>query len=87
MLGPLGGSGSPGEVVEEKRPLGLLLDDNQSLSGTGDRTGFVGETGLMIGGMGWKVLFRPVEEVRGGIAFGEGNESLFETKSTSATIL
>lgn len=70
-----------------KAPLGFLVEDIQLLSGTGDKTGFVGETGLTIGGTGWKVVLRPVEEIRGGIVFGDGNESLFETPSTSVTIL
>lgn len=68
-------------------PLGFLVDDIQLLSGTGDKTGFVGETGLTMGGMVWKVVLRPVEETRGGIAFGDGKESLFGFPSTSVTIL
>ena len=73
-------------MVEGNGPLGFLFDDNQLLSGTGDRTGFVGETGLTMGGIGWKVLYKPVEEVRGGIALGEGNESRLETPSISVTM-
>ncbi len=40
----------------EKGPLGFLVEDSQLLSGTGESTGLVGETGLAIGGIGWKML-------------------------------
>lgn len=52
-----GGSDAGGlveEEEEEKIPLIFCFPAIQSLSGTGDRTGFVGETGLTIGDMGWK---------------------------------
>lgn len=50
-LGGWGGS-DPSGLVEEKGPLGFLVDDSQLLSGTGDSTGLVGETGLTMGGIG-----------------------------------
>ena len=54
-----GGSGPLGiEVV-----CSLLLGDIQSASDTGLKTGFAAAT---------KPVFRPVELVRGGMAFGEG---------------
>ena len=55
----------------------LLFDDIQSLSGTGVRTGFAGERL-------WNKLLAPVEDVLGGIAFGEGKESRLVAGSTFA---